>query len=200
MIRRPWLLACPKTRMSSTRTSRMSSPSSSFKKNFITFAPSAWQSYMEGVDLKDWARAEARRYYHDVDNKTPFAHTYYALCEFADLSLTHEESATPLGRTRSRRASLTRDQALVSNFVSEGEQTAAESRLGRAQLNRILFREYSRWWDAFVAEADEDTTRGAPSASDRFSWHCAKMISHQTGLRAEAVAPVVAAWVLEHAE
>jgi len=197
--------------MSSTRT-RSPVVHSSFVRNFSNFASTAWENYQDGMELKDWARAETRRYYHEVEKTTSFPTVYYSLINFADSTLTQLEQTQARGRSRSRTTkevrerstatprALERDQALVANFTADGQQTAAEQRLARGQLNRTLFREHSRWWDAFVAEAAEDTERGAPSASDRFSWHCAKMISRQTGVRSELVAPVVAAWVLEHAE
>jgi hypothetical protein len=157
------------------------------------------------MELKDWARTEARRYYHDVERTTSFPTVYYTLINFADEMMTRQEAVAPRSRTRSRTAApaapattLQRDQAVVANVIAS--QNEAEQRKGRAVLNRILFREYSSWWDAFVAEADEDTDRNAPSASDRFSWHCAKILGRQTGIRHEEIAPVVAAWVLEHTE
>jgi hypothetical protein len=172
------------------------------------------------MELKDWARTEARRYYHDVERTTSFPTVYYTLINFADEMMTRQEAAAPRSRTRSHTAApaaapaptraLQRDQAIVANVIgsqNEAEQRVraslareAEQRKGRAALNRILFREYSSWWDAFVAEADEDADRNAPSASDRFSWHCAKILGRQTGIRHEEIAPVVAAWVLEHTE
>jgi len=183
--------------MPSSRVSKVSSSSSVFLRNFTTFAPYAWQSY-DGKDLKAWARAEASRYYHEVDNATPFAQTYSSLCDFADIMMTKQEALRPLTPRQSVTA-LQRDQNIVSLFVADGDQTSAETRLGRATLNRILFREHSRWWSAFVAEADEDTDRNAPSASDRFSWHCAKILGRQTGLRQSEIAEVVAAWLIEKA-
>ena len=68
--------------------------------------------------------------------------------------------------------------------------------MGRAKLNSILFREYALWWDAFVEEVAEDV-KGAASATDRFSYHCARIISRKTGLRDDVVAPVVGAWLIE---
>ena len=190
---------CPNIRMSSTRASQLPAYSNAaFLRNFSTFAPYAWKSY-DGTDLKAWARAEASRYYHEVDRNTPFAQTYSSLCDFADIMLTKQESLRPLTPRRQSVTALQRDKNIVSLFVSEGDQTSAETRLGRATLNSVLYREYSRWWDAFVAEAEEDTERNAPSASDRFSWHCAKILGRQTGLKQSAIAPVVAAWLIEKA-
>jgi hypothetical protein len=204
LIRLGRLYAESQPKMSSTRV-RPTTVHNSFTRNFATFAPTAWENYQNGMELKDWARAETRRYYHEVEKTTSFPTTYYSLITFADAMLSQQEEGQVRGRSRSRTVqtaprALERDQALAANFTADGQQTAAEQRMARGQLNRTLFREYSRWWDAFVAEAAEDTERGAPSASDRFSWHCAKMISRQTGIRSELVAPVVAAWVLEHAE
>ena len=86
-----------------------------------------------------------------------------------------------------------------SAFAVDGEPTAAERRAGRAELNRILFREHTTWWDAFEAEAAEDMGEDAPDASERFSQHCARIISRRTGLRADVIEPVVGAWLIEKA-
>ena len=154
------------------------------------FLISAWSSYdSSSMSLSSWAREEARRFHHDVNKEMKFAEVYKTLMEFGT-SMTSDHSASK---------SLKGDSALVSLFVADGEMTEAEQRLGRSKLNSFLYREYCHWWSAFVVEAKEDTQRDAPSASDRFSYHCARMMSRKTGLRDDLIAPVVAAWLIEKA-
>jgi hypothetical protein len=63
-------------------------------------------------------------------------------------------------------------------------------------MNAVLFGEYSKWWDAFEAEAEEQND--GYSAADRFSWHAAKILSRKTGLGPSEIQPVVGAWLIEH--
>jgi hypothetical protein len=89
-----------------------------------------------------------------------------------------------------------RDANVVDAIVPDGEQTAAEKRMARYQLNTILFREYTNWHDAFIAEAAEDPDfPNCPTADERFSHHCAKILGRRTGLRQDLLAPVVGCWL-----
>ena len=153
----------------------------SFANQFTAFAPKAWTSYKKGADLPTWAREHARVFYHEVA-PVPFLQVYHALLGFATTMQTYGQTpAAPRGRqTAGVRA----------------EQTAAESRrCCRAELNKILYSEHSKWWDSFVAEAYDDEDDSA-TASDRFSWHCAKILSRKTDLSQDDLATVVAAWLV----
>ena len=154
------------------------------------FLSSAWNSYDSSVlPLNVWAREEARRFYHSVSKDKKFADVYNMLMEFGS---TMSVAVKPVPETL-------KDAPLAKLFVADGEMTDAEWKMGRADLNKILFREHTHWWSAFVEEAREDKEAGAPSASDRFSYHCARIISRKTGLKDNVVAPIVAAWLIEKA-
>jgi len=163
--------------MSSTR----SRPSTSvlFPQQMNVFLPSAWSNYKASTDLTTWARTEARRFHHDVNSTVPFVPVYSALLSFA------EKQKKPDSQLKKS-----------SHIVSEPFQLSSAESLGRAQLNAVLFREHTRWWDAFVAEAEEDPYDSA-TASDRFSFHCAKILNKSTGLSINHLSTVVTAWLLE---
>ena len=165
--------------------SRRSAPrvDTSFANQFTAFAPKVWTSYKKGMDVSTWAREQSRLFYHEVA-PVPFLQVYHALLAFADTMLTQGPTpAAPRGRQTS------------ATPLTRGEQTAAESRLARAELNKILYSEHSKWWDSFVAEARDDEDDSA-TASDRFSWHCAKILSRKTDLSQDELAVVVAAWLV----
>ena len=164
--------------MSSTRSRSTPRVSSSFPEQMTVFLPSAWSNYKASTDLTTWARAEARRFHHDVNSTVPFVPVYSALLSFA--------------QKQKQPAQAKKD----SRIVSEVFQLSSAETLGRAELNSVLFREHTRWWDAFVAEAKEDTYDSA-TASDRFSFHCAKILNKRTGLSVNHLSTVVGAWLLE---
>lgn len=70
---------------------------------------------------------------------------------------------------------------------------------GKELLNKILFKEYNTWWDAFVEEAKEDAD--PLTAEQRFAIHAAKIIYRKVGreIPREEIEPVVEAWLMEHA-
>ena len=83
-------------------------------------------------------------------------------------------------------------------FVEDKEQTRAESNKGQHMLHKIIMKEYNTWYQAFQEEADEDTEEDAMTADERFQWHCAKVLSRKTDIRAKEIYPVVGAWLHEH--
>jgi hypothetical protein len=83
-------------------------------------------------------------------------------------------------------------------FAEDDRPTEEEEKAGRKQLNRILYKEFVTWWDAFVAEAKEDNDEDAPTAEERFSLHSAKVIERYTGLPRDELIPIVGAWLNEH--
>jgi len=131
------------------------------------------------MDVTAWARAEARRFHHDVNSTVAFVPVYSALLSFAD-------------KQKHLAVQLKKDSRIVSEVFQE-------ENLGRSELNSVLFREYTNWWHAFVAEAEEDPYDSA-TASDRFSYHCANILNKRTGLSVNHLATVVAAWLLEKAD
>ncbi len=85
-----------------------------------------------------------------------------------------------------------------ATFVEDGEQTQAEIHKGQSMLHRIILKEYNTWYQAFQEEADEDTEDDAMTADERFQWHCAKVLSRKTDIRAKEIYPVIGAWIHEH--
>ncbi len=68
-----------------------------------------------------------------------------------------------------------------------------EAHAGRIAMDRILFKQYREWFAAFKEEEDDEF-----SAEDRFSWHCAKILSNNTGLDREMCQTVVGGWLELH--
>ncbi len=189
-----------------------------FHAQMKNFAPKAWRSY-SGGSSEEWARQEARNFWHRVNNTVPFRVTYQTLLRFAnivrgerqapaaqvmvvDLAAHAESDEEYEGESEEddveeRPTALERDTRLVDAIVPEGRQTAAEERLARYELNSILFREYNAWYEAFEAEAEEDPYEDT-SAEVRFSRHCAKILSRYTGLRNDLLEAVVGGWLESH--
>lgn len=197
-------------------TVRVQKPPAFYEAKLEKFAPVAWTRYNPAhTDIANWAREEARTFYHLCDGAYPFVFAWNILNRYAQDREDREEERRQEQRVEAAQQAardfcaasetqrgLSQDAALVNNFSAfavDGEPTAAERRAGRAELNRILFREHTAWWDAFEAEAAEDMEEDAPDASERFSQHCARIISCRTGLRADVIEPVVGAWLIEKA-
>lgn len=158
------------------------------------FLVSAWNSYDSStMSLSSWAREEARRFHHELNKDVKFAEVYETLMDFA------KEMASISTPSYELSTNTKADAAMVKVIVEDGEMTDAEERLARKKLNAILHSEYNNWWDSFVLEESEDTSADASSASDRFSYHCARIISRKTGIRDEVIAPVVGAWLIQKA-
>jgi hypothetical protein len=212
------LVNCGRTRHSvkpTTATIRVTKSPEVYEKKLEAFAQTAWTRYnSQTTDIANWARQEARDFYHLCNGAYPFISAWRKLSEYGETCAADEDRAeqrqevaakatrdfrktSEARTTRSTQVpTIERDANLVTPFVEDGQQTAAEERAGRAELNRILFREHTIWWDAFEAEAAEDMEEHAADATDRFSWHCARLISRRTGLRQEIILPVVGAWLI----
>jgi hypothetical protein len=90
-------------------------------------------------------------------------------------------------------------QVVNSNvFTEDGEPTRAEIDRGNQMLNKIIMKEYNAWYDAFKEEAEEDGDEDAMNADERFQWHCAKVLSRKTDIRAKDIYPIVGAWVIQY--
>lgn len=150
------------------------------------------------TDIANWARTEARTFYHLCDGAYPFVTAWQFLCAYAE-SRENESPQVRRDQVAQQAARDFQDASLTTVFANNGEQTEAERRAGRAELNRVLFREYTAWWDAFETEAVEDMDVDAPTASQRFAQHCSKILQRRTGLRTNLIEPIVEAWLLDKA-
>lgn len=152
-----------------------------FPRAFAAFAPDSWSRYNASeMTLREWCRAEARRFHHEVSPTTPFLRTYYALATYAN---------TQQGLAEQRAAAVAAEdfgEQPPATFATPGQQTAAEVNLARAELNRILFREHTRWWDAFQEEEN-----------GRHGWvyHAAKVLARRADIPREDACLVVEAWM-----
>ena len=175
----------PSTRSMVSKVSVVTRRESHLESLVTNFMVSAWKSYDSStMQVNDWARNQTRRFYHEVSKVPKFADVYTSLMQYAKIMSPDK-------------APLEGDAALVGVIVADDNMTDMEERTGRAKLNAVLFREHTRWWDAFVEEVKEDTDVDAPSASDRFSYHCATILTRMTGLKRELIVPVVGAWLIE---
>jgi len=167
--------------MSQSRTrSAQSSNNASVESKLDVFASSAWSRFDSTKEtIEEWSRATARAFYHTLGRPTAFGPLYAHFLQYAQLRPAPEvvENST--------------------TFAEDGECTEAEYNKGRSQLHALLHHEYSSWWDAFEAEAEEDFSEDALSAEDRFANHCAKKLSSKTGVSRSNAALVVKAWLHE---
>ena len=169
--------------MSHSRASRNTSVKSSVIYKLDTFLGSSYSTYNSKKETaEEWSRTQARAFYHTL--KTPV--------EFLSL---YSHCLNYLEARSSAKAPVLKKKEVV--FAKEGKCTDAEFTEGHSQMNAILHREYSLWWDAFVAEETEDYGKHALSAEDRFALHCGKILSSKTGIPLEKTASVVNAWLIE---
>ena len=113
-----------------------------------------------------------------------------------DVSCSSEESDTLIVKDGKQTKSGSRSSDAATRPHPSTKDEEAEQ--GRLILNRILFKEYSEWYEAFEQEAEEDDQD--LSAEDRFSWHCAKILSRKTDIPREDCQPIVGAWLQLHKE
>jgi hypothetical protein len=181
-----------------TRSSASAGPAigPKFSEEFQNFAPYAWWTYKPGTDMKTWARQHASRFWHTVSKETAFVVVYNAFLSFGAESLKRDPKGSIVYQHRQKLA-LERDARLVDAIVPDGKQTAAEERLAKNQLNRILFAEYEKWWDAFQQEGEENPD-AEMNGTLGFMRHCAKILYRRTGLRDDVLESVVGAWLLQH--
>jgi hypothetical protein len=164
-----------------------------YQKKLEAFAPVAWTRYNpSNSDIANWARNEARTFFHLTDGAYPFVTAWNWLVTYGEGREEREEQDVR------REVAQDFDTAVAGVFAEDGQATQAEMREGRTQLNRFLFGEREKWWDAFEAEAAEDMEEDAPSAESRFAYHCAKILSRRTGIRVDHIQLVVEGWVEAH--
>jgi hypothetical protein len=83
-------------------------------------------------------------------------------------------------------------------FANDGQPTDAETNHGQRMLHKFILKEYNSDYEALQQEAEEDSSKDAMTADERFQWECAKKLSRKTGIRAKEIYPVVGAWLHEH--
>ncbi len=158
------------------------------------------------ADEKAWARHFARAYFHEVDNKPGFLTIYQSL-------LSESAAPAPVVKKHATRSvkqengtirvtvSVASDSAV---FAKDGQQTDAEQRKGKYELNKFLYKAYNDWYHAFEDEvADENKTgdrTNAMSVDDRWAWHSAKRLSRKSGVPADSLVPIVQAWLIQRNE
>jgi len=142
-----------------------------FRSEFKKFAPDAFRRFdSKKQTIAQWAREEARALYHAANASVPFLTAYNCLLKFAGVILEHAEQKAAAARVTHN----------VSDYISA------------AQMNKVMYSEHSRWWDAFVSEAEEDDEF---TAEDRFAWHCAKILQRRANLPLENLADAARGWI-----
>lgn len=206
--------------MPSTRSMRTPAPTdlavlpAGFLSDFVQWFPSSLERF-NALDEKDqqeenwssWARDETLQYIRNVRRDVPFALVYKIFLNTLDMVLNEGSTSSSMAEKEKERekARVEAVQFMGENqtkprdliFTADGEITNAEWEYGRKQFNSILFREYDRWFDAFVAEAEEDVEGFGWSGEERFARHCAQILSKKVGLRDSDLVPVVNAWLYE---
>lgn len=154
----------------------------------------------QNSDMKPWVREQTLVFLRTVTRDFPFATVYNQLLKMIEEKT--EENRKVVAKKASQEFTRVSKRRTTSEptelFPADNQQTSAEYKKARTMLNQILFREYTNWYDAFVLEAEEDNDDIGADAPTRFSWHCAKIISKMTGLRADLIEPLVHGWVLSH--
>lgn len=185
------------SRTVSQNTTTMST--ATFNDAFTKFAPSAWMSFQKGSDIKVWAREEARRFVHTVPGST-FLPVWYNLISYADTKLTTAEEAQKMAGTFPAKRTA---EKIVAAPAAAAAAAAPSSvvMLDRGMLNHILFREVNALWDAFQMEGyDEDgytvdKNGDSPIGTERFVWHCSKVLARKQQASVESMVPIVEAWL-----
>ena len=148
-----------------------------FRTEFKKFAPDAFRRFdANNQTITQWAREEARALYHAANASVPFLTAYNCLLKFAGVILQRAEE-------KAAAESVTHN---VSDYISS------------ARMNKVMYSEHSRWWDAFVAEAeDEELTpeNEQLTAEDRFAWHCAKILQRHAKLPLQTLANAARVWI-----
>lgn len=174
--------------MSHSRASRNTSVNSSLLSKLDAFLASSYSTYNSKKESpEEWSRAQSRAFYHTLKTPVEFVAIYSHCLKYLE---THASAKAPV----QKKAPLVKKEVV---FAEDGACTDAEFSQGRSQLNAILNREYSLWWDAFVDEENEDYEKDAMSADDRFALHCGKMLASKTGIPLEMTASVVNGWLIE---
>jgi len=174
--------------MSHSRASRNTSVNSSILSKLDAFLASSYSTYNSKKEsAEEWSRAQSRAFYHTLKTPVEFL-GLYSHC------LNYLEARSSVKAPVQKKAPLVKKEVV---FAKDGKCTDAEFTEGHSQMNAILHREYSLWWDAFVTEETEDYAKDALSAEDRFALHCGKILASKTGISVEKAKCVVNAWLIE---
>ena len=169
--------------MSHSRASRKMSVNSTTVSKLDAFLASSYSTYNSQKETaEEWSRAQARAFYHTLKAPVEFLGLYSYCLNYLEMR-------------SSVKVPVQKKKEVV--FAKDGKCTDAEFTEGHSQMNAILHREYSLWWDAFVEEETEDYEKDAPSAEDRFALHCGKILASKTGVSVEKAKWVVNAWLIE---
>lgn len=169
-----------RTQVSGGSTARMAVEYSAQFQNFVTSALAAYDSYQNTFH---WSNSQAKRF---LSLHTTCPHSQAAIA--SDFRRAYESYDNLLKMSQKAETTL---------FTADGNPTQAEEVLGKAQLNRFLFKEYDTWFPAFEAEAvDEDAEEG--TAEYRWTWQASQKLSKRTGLSMRYLEAVIGAWLLKH--
>ncbi len=183
--------------MSSASSRKMTTTSTTaWVKQFDQFAPTAFADYSSKVPAKEWARMYTLRFLHEVNRNVPFASVYTALLNYArDHSVT--KGTEPTFTVTFKAA----PQETVTK--APASPSAPVLMINRNLFNRILFAELEMWYDAFVAEVEEDNSiaESAKQEETNFRWaHLAtNTVVRRTGIAYEQLQPHVLSWIQRHA-
>ena len=174
--------------MSHSRASRNTSVNSTTISKLDAFLASSYSTYNSKKETaEEWSRAQARAFYHTLKTPVEFLGLYSHCLNYLEARFSAKAPVQNKGP-------LVKKEVV---FAKDGKCTDAEFTQGHSQMNAILHREYSLWWDAFVAEETEDYAKDALSAEDRFALHSGKILASKTGIPLEKTASVVNAWLIE---
>lgn len=166
-----------------------------FRANFERFAPTAWAQFESSESPQAWARAEARRFHHEVDQRVPFLRTYYALLKFAEVQEgLQQQRGRKVQEVARREASdfeaVSKDRAEVvyDRLLKELRSTWKDSDMKdvRYFVNEYCWREHGRWWDAFQAEEDGE---------EGWVRQTSKILARAIGYREDFAKAAVVVWL-----
>jgi hypothetical protein len=188
------------------------------------FIKNALENIEDYNNEKEWARDYARQLFHKLERKISFANLYNTLMEEFNKAYDDEWANTntnkkekeedeewlPYQHKTSSNSSNTSSSNAVTDpsgnqlFVEDNNQTETERKQGKYILNKILYKEYNAWYDAFQAEEQDERIyeknngeSNIQSGDQRWIYHASKILSRKTNIPTESISPIVEAWLLE---
>ena len=143
--------------------------------------------------VKEWVCAESKRMYILFDRQAKLKDIYDAMFNASMALVDKMDSQTSSSNQMSTSSN-------AATFTEDGEVTDAEFGEGKKQLNQVLYKEFTLWWEAFEKEAEEDMDEDAPTAHERWSLHTSKILSRKTGIPVDSLIPIIDAWLESHLE
>ena len=157
----------------------------------------SWPSRKNFTDTSAWARAHARNYYHQLNGTRTFLSLFKDLLEDAeqkeDETASYSSSDSEADDETLTYTSEEDEDEEEATFAQDGRSTRAEADEGRRQLNAICFREYRRWFSAFLQEEEEGDSD--MTADERFALHAGRILHNKSGLPTEQCSTVVSGWL-----